>query len=188
MMSSTTSSSGAIQAQNGLSQFMMHLLSWHIKRFGLGDPSGPVLPVCSRVGHKSCPWEVEVSAPQSSTLSPSCSTFQKWAQRGFRDQRGWTVVWFWRCLPQYLRTFPPPQLPTQTHPWLWQWEDHSPRQMAQSGLVPVLLSSPSSEQFQSHWLLLITSLTCSALTGSHKITGHSWKTWNQPARVWNKRL
>lgn len=185
MMGSTTSSPGAMQAQNVLSQLMM--LSWHIKRSGLGDPSGPVLPVCSCVGHKRCPWQVEVSAPWSSTLSPSCSTFQKWTQLcSFRGQRGWTVVWFWCCLPQYLRTVPPPQLPTQTCPWLLQWEDRLPRQIAQSGLVPVLLSSPSFEQFQSHWLLLITSLTCSTLTGSHKITNnHSWKTRNQPIRVWN---
>lgn len=36
----------------------------------------------------------------------------------------------------------PPQLPAHTHPSLLQREDHLSRQMEQSGLGPVVLSSP----------------------------------------------
>lgn len=80
------------------------------------------------------------------------------------------MVWFWCCLPQYLRTVPPSQLPAQTRPWLLWWEDHLSRQRAPSGWCLFYWAAPLSERFQSHWLLLITSLTCSTLTGAHKIT------------------
>lgn len=90
------------------------------------------------------------------------------------------------CLPQYLRTVPPPQLPTQPCPWLLQWVGHLSRQMAQSGLVPVLLSSPCFWAISVSLAALITSSTCSTLTGTHKITAtrrrHEINPWETEIR------
>lgn len=141
-------------------------------------------------GHKSCPWEAEVLASQSSTLSPSRSTLQKpdtaWLERPERVNK-------W-CGPDAA------SLSTSISTWglslhLSSLPRHVPGRIIYPGKwhkvpwCPFDWAAPLSEQSQSHWLLLITSLTGSTLTGAHRITNnHSWKTWNQPMRDWNKRL
>lgn len=128
MMDSTTSSPGATQAQNVLSQFRMHfLLSCHTNSFGLGDQSGPVLPVCSCISHKSCPWEWRRTKqhPQSPSKNRPDT---EWLQRPERVNNG--VVLMLPLLSSWGLSLQP-QLPAQTHPWRLQWEDHLSRQMAQ---------------------------------------------------------
>jgi len=137
-----------MQAKTVLRQFMTHFpLSCHMNGFGLGDSQRQekqvhhfdyVTPLCS-------PGETEVSTPGSSTLTPTCSIFQKrtWHSAVWVTGEGNGVVLMPRHFPPYLRTGPPPQLSTHKQPWLLWWEDHLHCQMEGRGLGPFLPRSPS---------------------------------------------